>query len=176
MALFLLIRNKTKKVKGGEQYLHKGVIRLKRIVPFIILLFLLAGIIIGCQKNLPKPGMKPKIVSMDQLSYYHAEIVPVYNQNIKEIPSLFVQHEIKGNQILVECIVNGVSFRESDHAKQKIGKMIVWVDGKKNSEVTSAAFIIKGLSPGVHKMKLEVVKLNNESYGLTKEFIVNIPR
>lgn len=165
-----------KKVIGGEQYLHKGVIRLKRIVPFIILLFFLAGIISGCQKDLSKLETKPKIDSMDQLSYFHSEIVPVYKQNLKEIPSLFVQHKIKGNQILVECIINGVSFRESDHSKQKIGKMIVWVDGKKNSEVTSAAFIIKGLSPGVHKLKLEVVKLNSEPYGLTKEFIVNIPR
>jgi len=172
----VLIRNKTKKEKGGEQYVHKGVIRLKRIVPFIILLFLLAGIVSGCQKELLKPETEPKIVSMDLSSYFHAEIVPVYNQNLKEIPSLFIQHEIKGNQVLVECIVNGVSFRESDHSKQKIGKMIVWVDGKKYSEVTSAAFIIKGLSPGGHKLKLEVVKLNNEPYGLTKEFIVNIPR
>ncbi|WHY79218.1 hypothetical protein QNH20_08825 [Neobacillus sp. WH10] len=149
---------------------------MKRIVQFNILLFLLAGIISGCQKDLPKHETKLKIVSMDKLSYFHSEIVPVYKQSLKEIPSLFVHHEIKGKQILVECIINGVSFRESDHSKQKIGKMIVWVDGKKNSEVTSAAFIIKGLSPGVHKLKLEVVKLNNEPYGLTKEFIVNIPR
>ena len=176
MALFLLIRNKTKKVKGGEQYLHKGVIRLKRTIRFFILLFMLTGIVCGCQKDLPKPETKPKIVSMEQSSMFQAEIVPVYNQNSKEIPSLFVQHEIKGNQVLVECIVNGVSFRESDHSKQKIGKMILSVDGIKNSEVSSAAFIIKGLTPGSHKLKLEVVKLNNEPYGLAKEFLVNIPR
>lgn len=125
---------------------------------------------------MPKPETKPKIIAIDQSSHLQADIVPVYNQNLREIPSLFVQHKTNGNQVLVECIVNGVSFRESDHSKQKIGKMIVWVDGKRNTEVTSAAFIIKDLRPGGHKIKLEVVKLTNEPYGLTKEFMVNIHR
>ncbi|MFK9092303.1 hypothetical protein [Bacillus salipaludis] len=149
---------------------------MKKIIPFYILFFLLTGIICGCQKDLPKPETKLKIVSLDQSNILHAEIVPVFYQYSKEFPSLFVQHETKGNQVFVECIVNGISFRESDHSKQKVGKMIVWVDGKRNSEVTSAAFIIKGLSPGGHKLKLEVVKLNNDPYGLAKEFMVNIPR
>jgi hypothetical protein len=87
-----------------------------------------------------------------------------------------VQYETKGNNVFVECILTGISFRESDKSKQKIGKMVVWIDGRKKQEVTSAAFIVKGLSPGNHKLKLEVVQLNNESYGIMKEFLVNIPR
>ncbi len=93
-----------------------------------------------------------------------------------EIPSLFVHHQIKGEQVLIDCIVTGISFRESDHSKEKIGKIVVWIDGKKNTEVNAAAFIIKGFSPGSHRVKLEVVNLNNVSYGITKEFMVNIPR
>ncbi|MCM2533520.1 hypothetical protein NDK43_15410 [Neobacillus pocheonensis] len=54
--------------------------------------------------------------------------------------------------------------------------MVVYIDGLRTQEATSAAFIIKGLSPGNHKIKLEVVKLNNEPYGLMKELLVNIPR
>ena len=96
--------------------------------------------------------------------------------NKQEFPSLYVKHHTKGNQVMVECIVTGISFRESDHNKQKVGKMVVWVDGKKNLEIASAAFIIKNLSPGSHTFKLEVVKLNNEPYGLDKEFMVNIPK
>jgi hypothetical protein len=93
-----------------------------------------------------------------------------------EIPSLFVHHEIKGEQVLIECIVTGISFRETDHSKGKIGKIVVWVDGKKKTEVNAAAFIVKGFSSGSHRVKLEVVNLNNESYGMAKEFVVNIPR
>ena len=91
------------------------------------------------------------------------------------IPSLFVQYESKGNNVFVECIVTGVTFRENNHSNRKVGKMIVWVDGKKSQEVSAAAFIIKDLAYGNHKLKLEVVDLHNKSYGLSKEFMVNIP-
>ncbi|MDP4103826.1 MAG: hypothetical protein Q8935_02640 [Bacillota bacterium] len=92
------------------------------------------------------------------------------------IPALFVQYESKGNNVFVECIVTGVTFREKDASNQKAGKMIVWVDGKKSKEVSNAAFIIKDLTSGNHKLKLEVVDLHNKSYGITKEFMVNIPK
>jgi hypothetical protein len=93
-----------------------------------------------------------------------------------ETPSLFVHYQIKGNNLFVDCVLTGISFRETDYSKEKVGKMIVWVDGKKLQEVSAAAFIIKGLPPGEHKLKLEVVKLTNEPYGLMKEFMVNIPK
>ncbi|WP_342430487.1 hypothetical protein [Neobacillus sp. FSL H8-0543] len=106
----------------------------------------------------------------------HAEELPVYQQNTNKVPSFTVQHQIKGNDIFVECILTGISFRASDKTRKKVGKLIISIDGKKSQEVASAAFIMKGLSPGEHKVKLEVVNLNNESYGLIKEFLVNIPR
>lgn len=93
-----------------------------------------------------------------------------------EIPSLFVHHQTKGEQVLIECIVTGISFRETDQSKEKIGKIVVWVDGKKKTEVNAAAFIIKGFSPGSHLVKLEMVNLNNVSYGMAKEFVVKISR
>ncbi|MED3624348.1 hypothetical protein G4Z05_01540 [Bacillus thermocopriae] len=92
-----------------------------------------------------------------------------------EFPSLFVHHETRGSTILVECLVTGITFRESGPSKKNHGKIIVWVDGLKKFEATKAAFMIKGLSPGGHKIKLEVVDLHNVPYGLTKEFLVNIP-
>ncbi|MCD4838407.1 hypothetical protein LRS37_05860 [Neobacillus sedimentimangrovi] len=92
-----------------------------------------------------------------------------------EFPSIFVHHETKGNTVLVECLVTGITFRESDPSKKNYGKIIVWVDGLKKFEATKAAFMIKGLSSGGHKIKLEVVDLHNIPYGLTKEFLVNIP-
>ncbi len=129
----------------------------------------------GCQQDFLESNTKPRILP-HKMSFLQDDIVSVYSQDTPAIPSLFVQHEIKGNQVLVECIVNGISFRESDRSQKKVGKLVVWVDGKRKSEVSSAAFIIKGLSPGSHKLKLEMVNLENESYGLAKEFMVNIPR
>jgi hypothetical protein len=94
----------------------------------------------------------------------------------KEFPSFQVNHETKNKQVLVECVVSGISFRDSNHPGQKVGKIIIWIDGQRKSEEAQAAFIIKGLSPGSHKIGLEVVNLQNESYGLRKEFVVNIPK
>lgn len=116
--------------------------------PYLILLVLLIGILSGFNHVLPST----------------------------EFPSVVVHHQIKGEQVLIECIVTGVSFRESDQSKQRIGKILVWVDGMKKTEVNSAAFIISDLAPGRHIVKLEVVNLKNESYGIAKEFMVNIPR
>jgi hypothetical protein len=93
-----------------------------------------------------------------------------------EIPSLFVQHQIKGETVLINCIVSGISFRETDHSTKKLGKLIIWIDGKKKSEAHSAAFMIKEFPPGRHKIKLEVVDLNNVPYRLEQEFMVNITR
>ncbi len=103
-------------------------------------------------------------------------LVEAFHPEIKERPALFVQHKINGRNLLIECIVTGITFRQSDYTKQKVGKMVVWLDGKRNSEVDTAAFIMKGLKPGSHRIKLEVVNLNNEPYGLEKEFMVNIPK
>lgn len=132
---------------------------LKKALPFYIIFMLMCGIVCGCQRQ-----------------RIEGEVVPVYSSDAYEHPSLFVHHVTKGSQVLVECVVKGISFRESDHSKRKIGKVMVWIDGKRNREVSSAAFIINGLTPGSHKVKLEVVKLNHDSYGLRKEFVVNIPK
>ncbi len=172
---FLCHRKGLKKKKEANNT-SKGVIVLRKIVPFYMIILVLSGIMAGCQRDIPNPESKPKIVPINQTSNVNLDIVPVYNQNSKEIPTLFVNHETKGNQVLVDCIVTGVSFRSTDYTKQRIGKIIVWIDGIRNTEVASAAFIIKGLSPGSHKIKLDVVKLTNEPYGLSKEFIVNIPK
>jgi hypothetical protein len=99
-----------------------------------------------------------------------------FEKSPNEIPSLYVQHETKGNQVRVECIVTGISFREDVDSGEKVGKMAVWIDGKRISEFATAVFIIKNLAPGSHKIKLELVNPNNELYGLSNEFIVNIPK
>jgi hypothetical protein len=110
------------------------------------------------------------------LSIFIVAIMTGFQQNENQNPSFFVQSSIKGNNVYVECVLSGISFREANQNGQKAGKLVIWLDGKRREEVNSAAFIIKGLSPGEHKVKLEVVDLKNEPYGLIKEFMVNIPK
>ena len=103
-------------------------------------------------------------------------VSPVFSEYSDKTPSFFVQSKTNGKDVFVECILSGISFRQSDQNSQKVGKLVIWVDGKRTREVNAAAFIIKGLPPGEHEVKLEVVDLHNKSYGLTSEFLVNIPK
>jgi hypothetical protein len=134
------------------------------------------GVLSGFQKNLSTTEIEQNNGAVDLTSLNQTGSFPIDNPNSKDIPSLIVKHEIKRNLVLIECIVTGISFRETDKSKQKIGKIVVWIDGKKHTEATSAALIIKGLKPGSHKVILEIVNLNNEPYGLANEFMVNIPK
>ncbi|MEH6995135.1 hypothetical protein V7075_20905 [Neobacillus drentensis] len=105
-----------------------------------------------------------------------SNVSPVFSENSDKTPAFFVQSKTNGKDVFVECILSGISFRQSDQNGQKVGKLVIWVDGKRTKEVYAAAFIIKGLPPGEHEVKLEVVDLHNKSYGLTSEFLVNIPK
>jgi hypothetical protein len=128
---------------------------LKKYIELTILSIFLVGILSGFQSS---------TALSDYIEYSEVN------------PSFFVQSKTKGNNVYVECILSGISFRESDQNGQKVGKLIIWLDGKKTQEVNSAAFIIKGLPPGKHEVKLEVVDLKNKSYGITNVFLVNIPK
>ncbi|CRK80609.1 hypothetical protein [Neobacillus massiliamazoniensis] len=143
---------------------------------FFLLKVILLGSFIGYQKDLSKLETKPNIILIEQPITESAVAIPNNNIASQEIPSLFVHHQTRGNDVFVECILTGISFRQYDHSKEKVGKVLVSIDGKKKQEVTTAAFIIKGISPGNHKLKLEVVNLKNEPYGLEKEFLVDIPK
>jgi hypothetical protein len=131
------------------------VIILKKYIELTILSIFLVGILSGFQKSTVLP------------------MVSVYSE---KTPSLSVQSRTKGNNVFVECILSGISFRQSDQHDRKVGKLVIWLDGKRTKEVNTAAFIIKGLPPGEHRVKLEVVDLKNVPYGITKEFLVNIPK
>lgn len=139
-----------------------------------ILLILIVGLFSGCHKAPPKPEAKQKNVSMNEAIM--VESIHAVKQINEETPSLFVKHQTKDHNVFVECIVTGVSFRGTDPSQQKTGKMIVWIDGKKRDEVSQAAFMIKQLPNGNHLIKLEVVSLQNNPYGLSKEFLVKITK
>jgi hypothetical protein len=135
---------------------------------------LLFGIFSSCQPDLPNPKTKHKLFPVENFSFMHKNVVSATMQTSTERPSLLVHYQTNGDNLLVECIVTGITFREQDQSQQKIGKMIVWLDGKKKQEVSAAAFIMKGLSNGNHQLKVELVNLQNKPYGLSKEFNINI--
>ncbi len=81
--------------------------------------------------------------------------------------SLFVKHYVHGKNILVECVVTNFTFA-------KDGRITVYVDGEKSTDIHTAAFIVKGLKNGKHHIRLELAKNNGELYGVKKEFDVEV--
>ncbi len=144
---------------------------MKRKIPIMAVLLLFA---MGAQKDGSNSETKLKILPR-AAAFIQAKTVQAEKSVTAVSPSLSVQYVTKGKNVFVECIVTGISFRESDRATQKIGKMLIWVDGRLKQEAGGAAFIIKGLPAGSHHVKLEVVNMKNKPYGLSKEFTVAIP-
>jgi hypothetical protein len=123
----------------------------------LLLLFLLAG----CQNDLPEPETK-------DISFQLEEAVQASGYSITQVDPFFVRHEVKGQDVYIECMVKGVSFRNNG------AKMVLFIDGKKTKEIKQAAFIVKGLQSGTHQIKLELIKQNEHLATATKEIEVVI--
>ena len=106
-------------------------------------LFLLL-MLTACQKDLPEPETK-------EFASHHNEAIQASGLVMSAGKNLLVKHQVKGNDVYVECIVKGASFRNDGT------KLILYIDGKKTKEVNNAAFILKGLNQGSHKIKLDLI-------------------
>ncbi|KGP61021.1 hypothetical protein NP92_07200 [Anoxybacillus gonensis] len=90
--------------------------------------------------------------------------------------TLFVKHHVKGNNVFVECIVDQFTFTKGTHPKKSgQGRIHIYVNGKRVSETTTAAFVIRGLPMGKHTIRLELVHNDASKYHVSHEFTVTIP-
>lgn len=117
---------------------------------------------------MPEPEVKLKVVPMSTIQA--EEELPVMMETYSE--DFRVQHHVKDKRVFVECIIPTISFRENSNRQ---GKILLYVNGNKKEEISTAAFVIKGLTKGKHHIRLVVVKPNHEPYGLEREFAVSIP-
>lgn len=134
---------------------------------YIICLFIVTA---GCQRDKPKPETKFIVQTVNSLNLDDVPVTAMA-QNNKE--QFFVNHQVRGKNLFIECIVPGITFRETNASNK--GSIILYIDGQKKDQISSAAFIVKGLSAGTHKIKLEVLKDNETSSIMKKEFYVTIP-
>lgn len=136
----------------------------------VLIVVLLLGFV-GCSKNIPKPEAK-LILNPVQVVNMSNEIPVFQTQNEDR---LFVHYFVRGKDLFVECMVPDISFRDQEDVHKPKGKIRLYVDGHFKEDITSAAFIIKGLNKGSHKIRLQVLRNNNTPYHLEKLIDVNIP-
>jgi hypothetical protein len=135
-----------------------------------LFIFIFAAYLSACQRDIPEP----ENISIMPIEYVNAiGDQPVLAQEDDRDKTFFVRHHVRGGNLYIECMIPGISFRSNQTGNT--GKIILSIDGKKTKEISSAAFIVKGLNKGTHRVKLEIVKTNNQPYELTKEFYVTIP-
>jgi hypothetical protein len=78
----------------------------------------------------------------------------------------------KGNRVYVDCFVKEYAFDKGSNKQQ--AKIRMYIDGKKLDDYQTAAFIVKDVPEGSHKVKIEIVDAAGEPSGLSKEFILHI--
>lgn len=124
-------------------------------------------VLVGCQKDVPDPEVEKEIViaPMKMISAEQEVTVlsPITDQEF------LVQHHIRNKQLYVECYIPGITFTNQDT------KLLITIDGKDYKEVNTAAFLIKGLTRGAHRISLVVVERQQQRQDLKQEFVVNIP-
>jgi hypothetical protein len=130
---------------------------------YFILMF--AVVLSACQRDIPKP--ENNVI----------EVFAAENSIIKENKknSFHVKSFVRGNNVFIECMITNFSFRERDHSQDNSGKMLVLIDGKRYKEYSTAAFIIKDLESGHHRITLQIVNQNGHLTSLKREIVVVIP-
>lgn len=142
---------------------------LKRFIYLYMTCLLL--VTAGCQRDKPKPETKFYVQTVNTLK--NLDDVPVTAMALNNKEQFFVNHQVRGKNLFIECIVPGITFRDTNAANK--GIIILYVNGKKKENISSAAFIVKGLSSGTHRIKLEVLKDRETAPMMKKEFYVTIP-
>jgi hypothetical protein len=137
---------------------------VKWTVQFFFILMSIS--LMACQKDIPEPETKSLVVSAAQLPN-----IVVSNQR----ESFHAKSFVKGNDVFIECRISNFSFREHNKNRNPSGKMIVYVDGKKYNQYSSAAFIVKDLTSGNHRISLQIVDSNGQKTALKKEMVISIP-
>ncbi|WP_163101384.1 hypothetical protein [Peribacillus alkalitolerans] len=117
---------------------------MKKCILFIIAIVALTG----CKEKVPEP--ETKIIGMDELQL-ETKSVEATSPILTNQTGWEVKYFVRGNDVFVDCYVKGASFQNSGRAGAKIE---VLIDGKKYGDMTTAAFIIKGLSKGNHTIAL----------------------
>lgn len=130
----------------------------------LIMIFLALLVVSGCSQHIPKP----KDIKSIYKSFFEikAEAATLPDQDFT------VKTFVKENNVYIECYMK--NYRFSQVNEKEWVTIMVSIDGKKHSEQSTAAFIVKQVPNGKHTIRLDIINKDGEQIGLTKEFEVHI--
>ncbi|MEY8189274.1 hypothetical protein AB4X15_06270 [Peribacillus simplex] len=122
----------------------------------------------GCGKKIPEPENSG--VAMQGVSTVTAATTVSSIRNSDE--DFRVKTFVKGSSVYVECYLKNYGFSVSN--PEQLATVSVSIDNQKKVNMKTAAFILKDVPNGMHKIKLEVLNGSGEKTGLQKEIEVHI--
>ncbi|WP_349729608.1 hypothetical protein [Peribacillus frigoritolerans] len=122
----------------------------------------------GCGKKIPEPENSG--VAMQDVSTVTAATTVSSIRNSDE--DFRVKTFVKGSSVYVECYLKNYGFSVSN--PEQLATVSVSIDNQKKVNMKTAAFILKDVPNGMHKIKLEVLSGSGEKTGLQKEIEVHI--
>lgn len=140
----------------------------------LLILTVCIGGLLGCSNHTkPKPETSKdvNIIPMHTISLEKTDSVETMLHEDKK-QEFYVKHHVRGNNVYVECYIPSFSFSKTNTTKE--GYMNLYIDHKKIDKITTAAFIVKGLSAGYHNIKLEIIRPHSNENHWSKEFQVHI--
>jgi hypothetical protein len=122
----------------------------------------------GCGKKIPEPeNLAAAIQSVNDLKA--ATTVSTVQRNDEDFQ---VKTFVKGNSVFVECYLKDYSFSKGN--PKQLATVSVSIDDQKQDELRTAAFILKDVPNGMHKIRLEILNRSGQKTGLIKEIEVHI--
>lgn len=101
----------------------------------------------------------------------------IFQENITSyfsVSDVKINYKIKGKDVYIECIIPNFSFQnEHDEENLERGNVHVFLNNKKYKEVNQAAFILKNLPSGNHKITLKFLN-DDGTHRFSKSFYVHI--
>jgi uncharacterized lipoprotein YajG len=141
-----------------------------KLLAAIVLFFML----VACGNSKPKPETTVKVVPITAVHQQEPAVMEVMSkQNQQEI---HIQYQVKGHDVYIECYIPHFSFQKNKRKNVNgEGHLHLYLNGKMVDEITTAAFILKGLPAGKHTLKVEMVHNDSTTYHISKEVEVSIP-
>lgn len=137
-------------------------------IPFFFLVVTITLILNACQKDIPEPETIRSVLAITG----HASASELTN---KDKDPFKVRYIIKEDDVFIECMISNFSFLDKKVTGVQNGKMLVYLNNKLTKEVSTAAFSIKNLHKGNHRITLQIVSKNGLKTAMKKEFYVTIP-
>ncbi|MGG4266458.1 hypothetical protein [Peribacillus simplex] len=122
----------------------------------------------GCGKKIPEPENSGVALQGEPSLKAATTVSSVRNSD----EDFRVKTFVKGSSVYVECYLKNYVFSETN--SEQLATVSVFIDNQKKVDMRTAAFILKDLPNGMHKIKLEILNASGEKTGLQKEFEVHI--